>query len=465
MNLKLRHKIALTFSLVTAGIFLLLIAYIYIHSLQFERQAFSRKLHKRANLAIQMHLKQDELSKEIYARVRDEHLHSLMGEREFLLDLEGYSGDEILPDFLRHDFVTQVIEKGEHYEIDDDELSIVGIRVSDNQGEFIMFLAAENEVVRSNLLDLRNTLIGLMILYMLLVYAIGLTYAKYALRPLKSMAERMGRIDSFTLNERLPEPEADDEIRQLSTTFNHLMDRIDTAMKVQQNFISNASHELKNPLTAILGEIDVTMARDRTAEEYRETMKIVEHEANRLNHLTLRLLHLAETAYTDNTPVMRPTNLIAVMKELVADYDITHPSRKLKVQMPEGENAVVITGNDHLLGIAISNLIDNALKFSSDAVHLGVQQTTNTVTVTVSDTGIGIPEADIDNLFIPFFRSENARIVPGFGIGLPLVKRIIDMHEATLAVASGIGGTAFTIKFSVQVKNKFKESHSENNGR
>ena len=454
MNLTLRHKIALTFSLVTAGIFLLLIAYIYIHSLQFERQAFSRKLHDRANVAVQMHLKQDELAKEVFARVRDEHLHSLKGEREFLLDLGSYRGDEILPDFVTHEFIDQVLAKGEHYAIDEDELSVLGVRVSDNQGEFIMFLAAENEVVRSNLLDLRNTLIGLMVIYILLVYAIGLTYAKYALRPLKAMAERMERIDSFTLNERLPEPLPNDEIRQLSTTFNHLMDRIDTAMKVQQNFISNASHELKNPLTAILGEIDVTMARDRSAEEYRETMKIVEHEANRLNHLTLRLLHLAETAYTDNTPVMRPTDLLDVMRDLVADYTITHPERKLAVQFPEVETAVVIRGNDHLLGIAISNLIDNALKFSSDLVYVQVMHTMNAATISVSDSGIGIPEEDIENLFIPFFRSENARIVPGFGIGLPLVKRIIDMHGATLTVVSGERGTAFTITFPAEKKGK-----------
>jgi signal transduction histidine kinase len=444
----LRHKIALTFSLVTAGIFLLLIGYIYVHSLQFERNAFSNKLHERAQIAVQTHLKEDELAREIYIKVREEYLKSLDGEREFLLDLATYHANAELPDFITHDFVQQVLAEGEHYEIDDNELCVLGVRVSDNQGEFIIFLAAENEVVRSNLRDLRNTLIGLMLIYMLLVYAIGLAYARYALRPLKSMAEQMERIDSFTLNERLPEPGPNDEIRQLSTTFNNLMDRIDTAMKVQQNFISNASHELKNPLTAILGEIDVTMRRDRTAEEYRETMMVVEHEANRLNHLTLRLLHLAETAYTDNTPVMRQTDLLTVMRDLITDYGITHPRREVLTDFPEGEGEVMVRGNDHLLNIAISNLIDNALKFSSAPVRLGIVKRGGKVAVTVSDTGIGIPEDDIDSLFIPFFRSENARIVPGFGIGLPLVKRIIDMHGATLSVRSEEGGTTFTITFS-----------------
>lgn len=447
MKLTLRHKIALTFSLVTAGIFLLLIAYIYIHSLQFERNAFSNKLHERAQIAVQTHLKEDELAREIYSRVRDEHLRSLRGEREFLLDLSKYEDTSVLPDFVTHDFVSNVLAAGEHYEIDENELCVLGVHVLDNQGEFIIFLAAENEVVRSNLRDLRNTLIGLMLIYMMLVYAIGLAYAKYALRPLKAMAERMERIDSFTLNERLPEPVPNDEIRQLSTTFNHLMDRIDMAMKVQQNFISNASHELKNPLTAILGEIDVTLRRDRSAAEYKETMKVVEHEANRLNHLTLRLLHLAETAYTDNTPAMRPTDLVAVLHDIVVDYSITHPTRQVLMDLPTGGGAITVKGNDHLLNIAISNLTDNALKFSSGAVHVRMNHLQGKVKVTVSDSGIGIPEEDIDNLFIPFFRSENARIVPGFGIGLPLVKRIIDMHEAQLMVVSGSGRTAFTIVF------------------
>lgn len=443
----LRHKTALTFSLVTAGIFLLLIAYIYAHSLQFERNAFEHKLQDRANIAVQTHLKEDELTREIYAVVRDEHLRSLRGEREFLLNMRDYGPDAFLPDFIDHDFVQRVMEDGEHYSIDDNELCVLGMRVSDNQGEFIIFLAAENEVVRSNLADLRNTLIGLMLIYMLLVYAIGLVYARYALRPLMSMAERMERIDSFTLNERLPVHGADDEIGKLSHTFNHLLDRIDTAMKVQQNFISNASHELKNPLTAILGEIDVTLRRERTPEEYVQTMRIIEQEAGRLNHLTLRLLHLAETAYTDNTPVMTEVGLGALMHETVADYRITHPGRTIVLSVNDEDAPITVRGNAHLLSIAVSNLVDNALKFSSGDVLLSVGRGGEGVTLTVTDNGIGIPTEDIENLFIPFFRSENARIVPGFGIGLPLVKRILDMHGADLRVTSDDSGTVFTIVF------------------
>lgn len=443
----LRHKIALTFSLVTSGILLLIVGYIYMHSLNYERREFHAKLKERADISIQTHLKADELNREVLGQLRSEHLRSMKGEQEFIVNVEDLMRGMELPAFLDSAFVDRVMSHGEAYHVSDEEVATLGVKEHDNEGIFLIFIAAENEVVQKNLADLRNTLVALVLIYMLLVYSIGLWYASYPLRPLKRMADRMRQIDTYTLSERLEEPGEKDEIWDVAHSFNRMMDRIDTAQKVQQNFISNASHELKNPLTAIIGEIDVTLQRERSNEEYKEAMRVIEHEADRLNRLTLRLLHLAETSYTDNRPLMADVNLAELISGLMEDYRITHPERKFVVTIEAEAESLSVKGNAQLLRIAISNLLDNAIKFSSGAVEVRSGRGENGISVAVSDTGIGIPEQDVESLFIPFFRSDNARLVPGFGIGLPLVKRIMDMHGADLRVASSEAATTFVMVF------------------
>lgn len=447
----LRHRIALTYSLVTTGILLVILGYVYVHSLNYERHEFHQKLRDRAEIAVRTHLKSDELSREVLNEVRTEHLRSMKGEREFVMRVEDCNNGALLPDFLDRQFVNRVLETGEEYRHDDNELATIGILERDNEGDFLVFVAAENEVILKNLTDLRNTLIALAIIYMVVVYSIGLWYASYALDPFRKMADHMSKADSGNLIGRLEEPREQDEIWELAHSYNLLMDRIDMAQKVQQNFISNASHELKNPLTAILGEIDVTLQRDRSNEEYREAMRVIDHEAQRLNHLTMRLLHLAEASYAHQGPAMTGTDLRKLVASLMEDYRLSHPNRLFDVDFEMDDARIpIVKGNAELLQIAISNLVDNALKFSSDKVSVTVSCKDKRVEVCVTDRGIGIPEADIGKLSIPFFRSENARVVPGFGIGLPLVKRIVDMHGGTLTATSDKEtGTSFLLGFDL----------------
>ncbi|MCF8257316.1 MAG: HAMP domain-containing histidine kinase [Flavobacteriales bacterium] len=446
--MRLKHRIALTFSLITTGVLLLILGYVYLHSLNYERREFHTKLRDRVDIAVRTHLKADELSREVLNKVRTEHLRSLKGEQEFVVHVEELNAGAPLPDFIDSTFVKRVMESGEAYCHDSNELATVGVLEHDNDGDFLVFVAAENEVIIKNLTDLRNTLMALAIIYMVLVYSLGLWYAGYALNPFRRMAEHMTKAGNGNLNERLNEPEQRDEIWELAHAYNQLMDHMVTARKIQQNFISNASHELKNPLTAIIGEIDVTLQRERSNEEYREAMRVIDHEAQRLNNLTLRLLHLAETSYSSDGPWMNTVDIGQLATALVKDYGLTHPGRKIRFDLRPGRwTQLNIRGNEQMLRIAISNLIDNALKFSSCDPHLQVTGLHDSVEVSVSDSGIGIPSSDMENLFIPFFRSENARVVPGFGIGLPLVKRIVDLHGGHVQVSSDGGNTTFRLRF------------------
>src|SRR5690606_38238439 len=191
-------------------------------------------------------------------------------------------------------------------------------------------LGAKNSFIQSNLRDLRNTLTGLFIIYVLVVYAIGRSYANAALKPLRKIIKKIDKIDRHSLEERIEEPKTNDELWQLVSTFNNLLNRIDTSLKIQQNFISNASHELKNPLSAIIGEVDVTLAKARNNEEYRNALKVIEFEANRLNNLTRRLLQLAETTLSSSKAELTRFRIDELIYEILSDYQKVQPGRKIQ---------------------------------------------------------------------------------------------------------------------------------------
>jgi signal transduction histidine kinase len=251
----------------------------------------------------------------------------------------------------------------------------------------------------------------------------------------------------------LNEIDGTDELAELTRTFNQMLERLENAFILQKNFIRNASHELKNPLTAILGETEVTLSIDRTPEEYRVTLNKIMEEAERLNQLTSNLLSLAQTDFDLSNlkkDEIRIDELIWEIKEL---FDKTKYKGSIEIHfpvLPDTSDLITITGISSLLKIALWNIIENACKFSNPKkVDVTLKTTLNKIQLLIEDKGIGIPEPEINNLFQPFFRASNALAFRGSGIGLSLVHKIIKLHQGEINITSKVGkGTAVEITFN-----------------
>lgn len=447
----IKNKIALTFSGFTLIILLFILGYVYFHALSHSQKEFEKRLLERATITAMYRLEEDELSRDIYDDILDEHLHPIENEREFVMPVDAADTLRATPAFVTRDLLRETRESGQAVQRMADNFSTIGIMYEDNEGVFLVFLSARNSFAANNLKDLRNTLVGMFVVYLLVVFAIGRRYAESALNPLKKIVQQVDKLDYSSLNERIQEPASQDEIWQMARTFNGLLDRIDTAVKIQQNFISNASHELKNPLAAIIGEVDVTLSKERSQEEYVTSLRVIEHEAERLKNLTFRLLQMAETSYTPKNLELAELRLDELMNEVVRDYRLIYPSRELNLKIAESitdPQILKVQVNKALIKMALNNIIDNGLKFSDKQIELEIGQKQGVLQLSIQDFGIGIPKDDIESLFIPFFRSSNARSVPGFGIGLPLMKRILDMHGIEVQVDSDAGKpTLFTLFF------------------
>lgn len=317
----------------------------------------------------------------------------------------------------------------------------------------VVLLGAQDEVGQVNLINLSKLLIGLFIGVTVIVAFAGWFFAKRALRPISSVMNEIEGILPQKLGTRLDVPNQNDEIGRLTTTFNNLLDRIETAFQMQKIFVANVSHELKNPLTKIRSQLEVSALKERSAMEYQTTINSVLEDIQELAQLSNTLLELAKVS-EDRGDLLTETVRI---DELLWDcrVSLTQASQHCAIQfnldeLPEDDAWLEISGNSTLLKTAFLNLMDNACKFSEDqTVKVTLLASEKKITVQFSDTGKGIPAGERSLVFQPFYRSENTANIKGYGIGLSLVERIVKLHNGTVQIhANEPKGTTFQLIFS-----------------
>jgi signal transduction histidine kinase len=247
----------------------------------------------------------------------------------------------------------------------------------------------------------------------------------------------------------LDEGKRKDEIEQLAITFNQMLSDLEMVFKSQNEFVSNASHELRTPFAIMIAESDYILRHERNPEEYIKHISGLTNDLRKLNQLLNSLLELAQIN-RDNIISKTDLRIDELIFSTIQSVKTKYPGRKIlpKVEYSENEDDLLISGNPGLLEIALKNLIDNACKFSNDDVDVKISTTGNNILVNIIDHGIGIPENEIDNIFKPFKRGSNVKYISGFGIGLSIVAKIIELHGAKINVKSSDNeDTSFDIVF------------------
>lgn len=283
------------------------------------------------------------------------------------------------------------------------------------------------------------------------VLLIGRFLCRSALAPLTRMAAATRAISAERLDVRLPRPETADELADLGQAFNALLDRLQEAFERQRQFTSEASHQLRTPLTAILGQVEVALRRERSGDEYRRALAVVQGQGAHLRRLVESLLYLARADADARLPDLGPLELFQWAPKCLAEWS-SHPRSADVHWAPTAEGPCWINANPAMLSEAVKNLIDNALKYSDPGrpVEVGLQASAGRVSLSVADRGEGISAADQQHLFKPFFRSAVARRrgAAGVGLGLAVVARLVKAMGGCVECTSQLGeGSCFTVVF------------------
>jgi signal transduction histidine kinase len=318
-----------------------------------------------------------------------------------------------------------------------------------NHHNYNVFVMAFDNTRPVNLLELKKILLWSSLFSIWLSILLSYLFSKKALQPISHIIRSVKKINSLKLNNRLSEGDRKDEIDQLAVTFNEMLTNLEIAFKNQDDFVSNASHELHTPLTVMISESDYLLSHKRKYEEYINHISHLIDDLKELNLMINSLLELAQIN-RDNSIQLTSVRIDEIVYQAIRQIKAKYRDRKiiLKIQYPENENELLVNGNSGLLAIAFKNLLENACKFSNDDIIIEFEITPVHINIVVTDHGIGIPSADLETIYQPFRRADNAKYIGGYGIGLSLVSKIMQLHEVNIEIKSILNeGTRISMLF------------------
>lgn len=306
--------------------------------------------------------------------------------------------------------------------------------------------------INLNVDDARQTFSIYSYFYMALVIIISMIVAYHlagrAMNPISELNNEIETIDVKNLSKRITIPQTKDEIENLSRSFNQLLIRLEQEFEKEKRFSANVAHELKTPLATIMTSSQVLKMNDTTTiDEYRENMDITLQSAQRISGVVDGLLMLNRSYVNDQ---FESIDISQMLKVIIKEIELIYFEKNIMLTCDF--NAEMLMGNPILIYRAFFNLIENAYKYTekNGSITITSHSDENETTICISDTGIGIPSEDIENIFEPFYRADKSRSrkIAGAGLGLSIAKEILDLHKANISISSEKGrSTVVEVKF------------------
>ena len=287
---------------------------------------------------------------------------------------------------------------------------------------------------------------------------IAIAVTKRGLRPLQQMTHSLERIGPSRLDERVGKTTWPRELQPVATAFDEMLARLENSFTKLSQFSADLAHELRTPISNIRGEAEVTLTRPRTLEDYRNVIESIAAECERLSGIVDNLLFLARAEGVDRQIERNVFAARPAIEKIAAYYQTIAEERGISItNKGDGE----VYADALLFDRALSNLLDNALRFTPDGgkITIATEIKPDRTELAVEDTGCGIPPQHLPHLCDRFYRVDLSRSSQGTGLGLALVKSIIDLHGGSVAVASEVDhGTTVTLTFPARAR-----STSQNN--
>ena len=391
--MKTGNKIAHFYSAITIGVIAVVTLVFYWVSTSYISRLYYSYLTEKAYATAQKHWEKDELDEEDYARIQQHYEETLPVAAEILLNADSITeAHSVLSRYLTDEKIASLYAGNVVRFHEGKELG-AAVYYPDNEGNFIVLVVSSNQYGGDIQHRIGWLLLGLILVSSVLIYFVGRLYAT------------------------------------------RMVDRIDAAYQSEKAFISNASHELNNPLTAIQGECEISLLKERSPEEYQAALRRIATETSRIIQLIKHLLFLSHGDKEIQKSAMETIFL--------ADFLMQFSSAR--ISFSPDNFSYMIRANPYLLKIAIKNILSNACKYSDDKP---VEMRLRGSILTISDRGIGIPPEELKRIFQPFYRASNTREYAGHGVGLSLSLRILSTYGAKVNIISDLGvGTSVEIDF------------------
>jgi len=451
--MKIRTRLTLLFIAITTGILLFFSSIIYYSAKENREKEFFSLLKKegltKADLYFDAKVDPSTLQ-QIYISNRE-----IINEVEVAIytkDFQLLYHDAVDIDIVKEtpQMINEII-KNKEIKFYQNEWQVVGLIYEHDDETFIITSAAFDGYGFKKLNNLKKTTLIVFIISSFLLFIAGHYFSKKAFIPIKEMNEKAKQISATNLDLRLKTNDGKDELSELASTFNQMLDRLEKSFDSQKQFVSNISHELRTPLAAIISELELSLSKERNIEDYSKAIKNALEDAKKLARLSNSLLDLAKASFDTSEISFKKIRVDEVLLDARKQVQYYFPNYKINIHYDcdlEDEQNITVYGNEYLLKVAFINLFENGCKFSQDMQSkVSILNKNNSIMLIFTDKGIGISENDLTKIFTPFYRGENKNFAYGNGIGLSLTQKIIDIHKGTITVKSKLlEGTEFSIQ-------------------
>ena len=448
----IRTKIILGFTILATGILIAISVSIFIFYSLGKDNLFYSRLKKKAISTAKVFAHISEMD-EIALHSLDQQREAVYDEGNKLIYSSGYQDDF----FPTRSFLNEIRSEKEKLFSYTNSINKrkggVGICYTSGGKKIIVIVTGLDKFGIERIDNLRKTLIICDILGLSIIVLSAFIFSKQALKPVKKMVEQVRSINGTQLNTRLDEGNRKDEIASLAIEFNKLLDRVEKTVESQTSFVSHASHELRTPLANILGILETSFSYDKDLVTVKENINTSINQLKKVISLTNGLLNLAKIENDQALLTLERVNLLELLLDCINSIKRNYHDQNIELSLKnssEEPNDYIVNGNKHLLFIAITNVIDNACKYSDNSKVLVslYSNNFNSIILSTSDSGYGINPKDLDNIFTPLYRGNNIKNIPGFGIGLALVHKIIKFYNGDIQITSIIDrGTTITLVF------------------
>lgn len=286
---------------------------------------------------------------------------------------------------------------------------------------------------------------------LLLLFSVSRIIAGRIISPINNIIITAEKISRDNISERISTPPRKDELYNLTVTINNLLDRLEDTILRERQFTADASHELRTPISVIKGTLEVLIRKERNPEQYKEKIKYVISETDRMANLVENLLSLARFESGFIEPMIGEINLENIIQNVIVRFDKVIKEKQIGIEY-KINNSVKIEADASMIEIIVENLISNSIKYSNNESSVIIQLYNDRTKNVFSITNFGhvISSEHINNVFNRFYRTDENRgsSIEGKGLGLAIVKRLVELQGFNISVdSSKIHGTTFRVEF------------------
>lgn len=444
--MKLKNRLSL-FSVIIFSIlmFFLCVGTYISYYRQIEKREF-KTLGSKTLLAAVFYLEKDETTLQEHEFIKSQLQKSISRKDVLIIDDKNqkFNGEMDYNGDISSQFLSDIRRTKQSF-TSNDTYFYDGIFYKDNQGDFVVIARVSKDDFIAQMNTLMRILLVVFLLSIIFVYFFSRYLGYIAYQPINSVIRQLKSRSEKNFNEPIFLEKSYAEIQDLAKEYNYFVNELNQTFQIQKNFTDYVSHELRTPIAAIYGTLEVTLSKERENAYYLEMFSKVKNYTEDLEQTLDQMMLLSGAKRELDFKKVRIDEVLFDITEVLTSLYKSEINLNIAV---ENFEILIVNGDYKLLQLAFKNIIENAIKYSEKApVNILLENINNHLQVKITDTGIGIPKADLPKITQNFYRAENSKSFKGKGIGLSLAQIIFNLHHANITVTSENHETCVKVLF------------------